>query len=90
MVSKYFRFSVRHLDFRWNGASHNVGNYTVEILDPENMGMDIRIMSVSHPVPELQGWKRYISQLAFSTKNPQTPLSFQMTSLGDRLEFLYA
>jgi hypothetical protein len=54
MVSKYFRFSDRHLDFQWNAASHNVGKYTVENLDPENMGIDTGIMPVSRPVQELQ------------------------------------
>ena len=55
MLSKHFRFRVRHLDFRWNGASHKVGNYTVEFLDPENVGVDTGIMTVSRLVPELEG-----------------------------------
>ena len=59
MVSNNFRFDVRHLDFRSNGVSHEVGNYTIEILYPENMGVDTEIMSVSRPVPEIQGGGKF-------------------------------
>ena len=55
MFSIHFRFRVRHLDFRRNGASDEDGTNTVELLDPENMGVDTRIMSVSRRVPELEG-----------------------------------
>ena len=48
-------FCVRHLSFRWSGASDKVGNYTTELLDPENMEVDTGIMPASRPVPELQG-----------------------------------
>jgi hypothetical protein len=37
------------------GASRNVRYYTDEIIGSENVGVDIGIMSVSRPVPELQG-----------------------------------
>jgi len=49
------RFPVRHLDFRENGASDKVGTNTVEIFDPENIGVDTRIMFVSRRVPKLEG-----------------------------------
>ena len=50
-----FRFPVRHLDFRQNGASDKVGTNTVEIFDPENIGVDTEIMFVSRRVPKLEG-----------------------------------
>ena len=50
-----FRFLVRHLDFRENGASDKVGTNTVENLDPENIGVDTEIMFVSRRVPKLEG-----------------------------------
>ena len=49
-----FRFFVRHLDFREKGASDKVGTNTVEILDPENIVVDTRIMFVSRRVPKLE------------------------------------
>ena len=39
VFSMNFRFGVRHLEFRQNGRSHNTADYTVELLDPENMGI---------------------------------------------------
>ena len=49
-----FRFLVRHLDFRENGASDKVGTNTVENLDPENIGVDTGIMFVSRRLPKLE------------------------------------
>ena len=79
MFSKHFRFRVRHLDFRWNGASHKVGNYTIELLDPENMGVDTGIMSVSRPVPKLQGGCNFASpprRLRYKIRSAVRGLSF--------------
>ena len=53
-----FRFFVRHLDFREKGASDKVGTNTVEILDPENIVVDTRIMFVSRRVPKLEATLR--------------------------------
>ena len=56
-----FRFLVRHLDFRENGASDKVGTNTVENLDPENIGVDTEIMFVSRRVPKLEGGCNFAS-----------------------------
>ena len=53
-----FRFLVRHLDFWQNGASDKVGTSTVGIHDPENIGVDTRIMFVSRRVPKLEGMQQ--------------------------------
>jgi len=57
-----FRLLVRHLDFTENGASDKVGTDTVEILDPENIGVDTRIMFVSRRVLKLEGGYNFASR----------------------------
>ena len=63
-----FRFPVRHLDFRQNGASDKVGTNTVEIFDPENIGVDTEIMFVSRQVPKLEGGCNFASPPAVGVK----------------------
>ena len=67
LFSSHFRFLVRHLDFRGKGASHNVGTNNVEILDPENIGVDTEIMFVPRRVPKLEGGCNFASP-AFRVK----------------------
>jgi hypothetical protein len=47
--SKYdnFRFESRHVNFRWNSMSAEVGIASVEFVDPENIGIAFGISHLS-------------------------------------------
>ena len=68
-----FRFLVRHLDFRENGASDKVGTNTVENLDPENIWVDTEIMFVSRRVAKLEGCCNFAAPPAVRVKKIAPP-----------------
>ena len=52
---RYFRFHVRHLDFRQNDTVDFVGDGTIEKPTPENIGVDTKIMFLSCRIAEIDG-----------------------------------
>ena len=52
---RYFRFHVRHLDFRQNDTVDFVGDGTIEKPTPENIGVDTKIMFLSCRIAEIEG-----------------------------------
>jgi hypothetical protein len=52
---RYFRFYVRHLDFRQNYTVDFVGDGTIEKPTPENIGVDTKIRFLSCRIAEIEG-----------------------------------
>jgi len=63
----YFRFHVRHLDFRQNDTEDFFGDGTIEKPTPENMGVDTKIMFLSCRIAEIEGVNAALSRLPLHT-----------------------